>query len=545
MKYVLIKRIMVICILLSLTLSGCSTPTETQDISNLPESIKHFNFDEHLDISIGYWNLDNVAKDTNKDALMQYIENLFNITIQPVSVSWSNYKERYQILSATNSLPDVFATLTISSSDNNDSASLIDMIKNGSIKSLPADLSPYPYLKAYMESVSYTRYLDGSFYAIPRMSFTDPLLGATDAIMLVRRDWMNTLGINDPQNFDEFVDMTVAFATKDPDGNGVHDTIGYNVNTLSALGKWVMLGLAPECNVYSWTEEAGEYIPSWATEDFRYVVSAYRKLYESGGLDPNFYSKSTSAVMEDFAANRLGALEYKSSPPALMELKTKWDTLNSNSFESSVDIIPVFPAPDGKRYSNSSSIFWSESLISSAATDAKVKRILALYEFLLSEEGRALCHYGIPGVDYLKTRDTYEILIDTEKESLKNTLMEKYASYALFSSLAAWGGGGGWDDFEENTLNNLLYGSASVKLARKSALWYVGNTTQVSRPYEFLMFPKDPTDVFSTSQAFNTFIKCIIGTDDPVIMWEDYLVQLKKQGFKEYIKHQNERFNAH
>lgn len=156
----------------------------------------------------------------------------------------------------------------------------------------------------------------------------------------------------------------------------------------------MILGIAPECNVYSWTENNGFYVPSWSTDAFKQVVKDYRLLYEEGGLDPDFYTKSPSAVMDDFAAGRLGALEYKSSPSSLMELKNRWDALNDKSFEDCVDVLPVFPAPDGIRYSNSSSSFWSESYISSDVDDTKAERILALFEFLLSDEGQDFCHYG-------------------------------------------------------------------------------------------------------------------------------------------------------
>ena len=81
--------------------------------------------------------------------------------------------------------------------------------------------------------------------------------------MLVRRDWMDNLGISDPESFQDFADMTIAFAKNDPDGNGIDDTLGYNVNSINALGKWVILGIAPECNVYSWTENNGFYVSSW------------------------------------------------------------------------------------------------------------------------------------------------------------------------------------------------------------------------------------------------------------------------------------------
>jgi ABC-type glycerol-3-phosphate transport system substrate-binding protein len=545
MKHMKNKRKLLVSLaaLLTLTVTGCSSTDESTavDRSVLPESIRELSFDKHLEISVGYWNIEDMAKATEPDAMTQYIEELFNISIEPVSVTWSNYKERYQILSATDSLPDVFATLTISSNDNNDSATFSDFIDTGAIRALPEDLEQFPQLREILDSVSYTRYTDGRYYAIPRVSFLDSILGATDAAMLVRRDWMDTLGLSDPESFQDFLDMTVAFAKDDPDGNGQDDTIGYNVNSFSALGKWVMLGIAPECNVYSWTEENGRYVPSWTTDAFKEVVKDYRQLYQMGGLDPDFYTKSPTTVIEDFAAGRLGALEYKSSPASLMELREKWDSMNEKSFEECVDVLPIFPASDGVRYSNSSSVFWSESFISSNVDDEKMERILALFEFLLSDEGQELCHYGLEGIDYEKDEDgTYTCLIDTDGESLSTVLTKKYPSSVLFSGIATWGGS--WKDFEVNELNTLRYGSFAISLANQSATWFSENTTQVSRPYAFMSYPKEATEEFSTSNAFDQFVHCIIGDDDPVSMWEAVLEQMKEDGLEEYIQRQNENF---
>ena len=107
------------------------------------------------------------------------------------------------MLSVTNSLPDVFATLTISSNDTNDSAYYEDLIRNGSIQPLPDDLSAWPNLEKLMNQLDYTRYSDGHFYAIPRISFVDPTLACSDAAMIVRRDWMENLGLDDPSNIDD------------------------------------------------------------------------------------------------------------------------------------------------------------------------------------------------------------------------------------------------------------------------------------------------------------------------------------------------------
>ena len=111
----------------------------------------------------------------------------------------------------------VFATLTISSNDTNDSAYYEDLIRNGSIQPLPDDLSAWPNLEKLMNQLDYTRYSDGHFYAIPRISFVDLTLACSDAAMIVRRDWMENLGLDDPTNIDEFIDLVAAFANDDPD----------------------------------------------------------------------------------------------------------------------------------------------------------------------------------------------------------------------------------------------------------------------------------------------------------------------------------------
>lgn len=495
---------------------------------------------KQLEISIGYWNIEHMS-DVQSDPLRDYIESKFSVSITPVSVDWSNYKEYYQMLSATNSLPDVFATLTISSNDANDSAYFENLIASGSIQPLPDDLSPYPNLEKLMESLDYTRYTDGHFYAIPRISFLDGTLACTDAAMIVRRDWMDNLSLDNPENLEEFISLITAFAKDDPDGNGIDDTIGYNVNTVNALGKWVILGIAPECNVYTWIEQDGCYIPSWYSEQFYNVVSAYRTMYESGGLDPDFYIKNPNEVLDDFASGRLGAIEFKSSPSALQEIAELWYQYNDKPFEDCVDVLPMFPAPDGTIYCNTSTPFWSESFISSSVDEEKINRILSLFDYLLSDEALFLGKYGLEGEDYVIEKDgSYRCLLDTEGTSLTALLQDKYPSSVLFSGLATWGGSD--LDFALNEMNFLRYGKHCVVLGNKDVTWNREHATPVKRPDKFQIFPKESSDLFSTANALEQFIYCIIGSEDPVQMWKQTIDHMKAAGLDDYIKRQNDAF---
>lgn len=524
-------------------LSGCQNESViSEPRADLPEALKNVSFDNHLTISIGFWEIQDMVNNIHSDAVLTYIENMFNITIEPISVNWPDYEERYKILSATRSLPDVFANVTISSSDNNDSASLDNLILSNSIRSLPKNLSNYPNVEELLMKCGNVKSSDGNYYIIPRLSFQEPILESTDAAMLVRKDWMQNLGLSEPKSLSEFIDLVCAFANNDPDGNGLDDTIGYNVNNRIALGKWVMLGIAPECNVYSWIEtKDGDYIPSYLTKDFIKVITVYRNLYESGGLDPDFYTKKSTDAVNDFVSGKLGALEFKSSPSSVMKLEAQWKLYQDIPFEDCVDVLHIFPADDGNSYCNSSNIFWSETLFSSNIDDEKIERVLYLYNYLLSVEGTNLVKYGIEGVDYEKINGEYKSLLDTDGTSLLTVLHKKYPSLLLFANIASWGGI--WDDFDDNELNDLRYGEYAMELARKDLLWNVDNTIQIDRPYDFLLMPKESTEYFNTETVINDFTRVIIGTEDPLIMWDSIVSGYFKNGLETYISRQNEKYS--
>lgn len=538
------KRFLTMILITAILLCGCQNVSSSTEQNNIeiPDFLKNVNFEKHLTISIGFWDIQNMVNNTQYDAVLAYIEKTFNITIEPISVNWSDYKERYQILSATRSLPDVFANVTISSSDNNDSASLDNLISSNTIRSLPSDLSDYPNIIALLDKCGDVKNKNGNYYVIPRLTFQDSILGASDAAMVVRRDWMKNLGLNDPTSLTEFTDLVCAFASGDPDGNGIDDTIGYNVNNRIALGKWLMLGIAPECNVYSWIKVENEYIPAYLTEAFKKVIVAYRTLYERGGLDPNFYTKKSTDGVNDFVSGKLGALEFKSSPSSIMELKSQWELYQDIPFEDCVDVLHIFPTEDGRRYSNSSSIFWSETLFSSAVDDDKMKRLLYIYEFLLSKEGLNLVKNGIEGVDYENVNGKYHSLLVTNNESLTTALQKKYPSLLLFANIATWGGI--WDDFDDNELNNRRYGEYAMTLARKDLLWNASHTIQVERPYNYLLMPKETTEFFNTETVIDDFTRVIIGTQDPIRMWDDIVTEYYDKGLEDYIKRQNENYEA-
>lgn len=541
-----VKRIIPAAITgISILLSACaasSSPSVSPQIREIGGSSSHTesNYADTLDISIGYWDIDSLTRESSPDGVLDYLQKRFHVHFSFVPTTWSNYQEKYRMLALTDSLPDIFSTITLSSGDPTGSATYASFIDNRKIRALPDDLSHWPNVYAIVNSMPSARYQDGHTYLIPRRIFSDPDLGIADAAMIVRKDWMDHLGISDPSSMQEFEEMIRAFVYDDPDGNGKDDTIGYNVNTQQALGKWVILGLHPELNTLAWTERNGKYVPTWAVPEYSDIIALFRKFYSEGILDSEFYTKSPASVEDDFAAGRLGAFEFKSSPASLRQLEDRWDLYQTKSFYDCVKLLPIFPTAEGKRYSNSSNPIWSESYFSSSVSEEKMTRILDLYEYLLSEEGQLLINYGLEGTDYrLNQNGNVEVLLSlSTNQRLSSVLLSKYPSLSVFSSLAEWLDQD-WNNADSRQLYTMKYGERNLNMALDSLTWYRNNTIQISRPYSFLNAPRSSNSSFNSSNVSEEIIRCIVGTDDPIKSWNSYLNSLYQRGLGDYIEEQN------
>lgn len=533
------KKHLLLCFLLLtlFTLSGgCS---HFQNPSSPKED--EVKFSESMNLSIAFWDITNMENAQSKDRLWSFIEEKFNINIQPISLNWSNYNDQYLIMAVSDTLPDIFPATAISGASTGGDFRLSSMVERGLLRPLPDDLSSYPEVESVVEMLrNQITYSDGRIYTFPRMSFVDPTLGSSDAGLIVRKDWLKSLGLGEPKSLEEFIEMASAFANNDPDGNGIKDTIGFNCGNRLVLGKWLALGVAPQLNIVSWTDEGGRFIPTYLSDGYLQIVLALRKLYETGGLDPAFHLKKPADVVYDFAKGKLGALEYKISPATIAEVELYWNQYHDGdnaSFEECVGLLNIFPASDGKYYSNSSTSFWSETLFSSRLDDKKTDRILHLFNYLLSDEGWMLTRFGLEKEDYSLDNGRFTCLIDTSSDSLTGILNNRYASLSLFESLASWGGTE--EDFIPNEQNVLRYGSYAAQLAYDALKWSQEHTLSVERPEEIISMIKPESKIFTPSLISREVTQIIIEDGDPAGLWDNLITRLRRLGLDEYVESVN------
>jgi len=108
--------------------SGSKTPAGNDSSGGTADSGKL----EHMDISVGYWDVETALCG---DDIQKFIEEKFNVTFEPMNVTWDDYYEKEQTWAATDSLPDVFCA------DFRASATFGKWAREGVIRSIPEALA--------------------------------------------------------------------------------------------------------------------------------------------------------------------------------------------------------------------------------------------------------------------------------------------------------------------------------------------------------------------------------------------------------------------
>ncbi|GIO34085.1 MULTISPECIES: extracellular solute-binding protein [Paenibacillus] len=502
-----------------------------------PDAKPHPDAGEHLDISIAFWDIGRAFE--KNDAVLQKIESDFNISIKPVQVSYADYEEKFKIWAASGRFPDLFAHSLVSDSP----GIYADWIKQRLIRPLPDDLTPYPnvYRVAQIPDTLALR-RNKKLYMLPRIAYPTNDLWMLERVVFVRKDWMNKLGFSDPANFDEFSNMMKAFTNNDPDGNGQHDTVGLTAASLDYLS-WVFSPTFPQFAASKWVQENNRWIPYYASPKMNAVAAQFRELYANGGLDPNFFLVKEADALERFTQGQAGALAYKATPQSLSKMVRMWDKYHpGKDFYDSVKILRLWPAEDGNRYYYVASTYWTESYFSAKVDDRKMDRILRLYDYLLSPEGKMLMKYGIEGKDY-ENRDGQIVITRPREETGEYVSLQKlYPSTEIFGNLASWGLE---QSYRLDPINKDNYGEKNIRACLEEMRWLLNNARATPFMYSIISLSTDNKDKLSAAiHPMEDLTKAVLGSGDPVKLWQDNVKYYNQIGLPEAIREVNDKLAA-
>ncbi len=156
--------------------------------------------------------------------VIQKLNEMFNCTIHSIDAVSNNDEQMQQIFADYDNMPNHFLIATkylTTVLDQEITREVpISMIKEHAPTVWSLIEKNYPQLK---KTAVYVEETD-SLLAFPSG------LGEVFPLFMVRQDWLNALNLEVPKTLEEFKKVAIAFATQDPDGNGVADTWALNLS---------------------------------------------------------------------------------------------------------------------------------------------------------------------------------------------------------------------------------------------------------------------------------------------------------------------------
>jgi ABC-type glycerol-3-phosphate transport system substrate-binding protein len=391
----------------------------------------------------------------------------------------TDYTTQLAVLLASGKLPDLIG--------NPEAYGVAALVEEGAIIPLDDLIARYgPNISAAVgpERAADWRGLDGRIYTLPGIM---NMQGAY--AMMIRQDWLDKLGLDQPETWDQWVAVWRAFRDNDMNGDGDPSNEIPLAFAAYANGESIVAPLlwafGIQCSadtqfcVYN-----GQYLPVAEHPRYAAFLRAAADLYREGLLDREFSSRSQTdlfTIMDNGLcgstctwAERAGvstAVNQLSGDPTAF-----WQTL------------PPLAGPYGDQYIPARDWRVSSYAVTSAA-EPKAAEIIAFFNWMYSDKGIELYSFGVEG-------QTFEYA-DGAPRLRPELLADGFASYRR-AGLQYAPFPGVWT--EEAYLQCLLQGRSSEELAPAARSFYDGLFT-VNKDRYFTMPDTLATEAFIRYRA--------------------------------------------
>ncbi|RKP51465.1 extracellular solute-binding protein [Cohnella endophytica] len=340
-------------------------------------------------------------KSTGKKA----IEDRYNIEYNYIPVASGEYNNKLGVTLASGDVPDAVLFPYLD-------AVYFSSINSGQflpLESYMSDSAKYPNLAALPKDVMDSLKSNGHIYGVPR------LRGIPGATLVLRKDWLDKLGLQVPTTYDELYDVMKAFSEKDPDGNGKRDTYGLAAGVSNGFPFISLMAAMHAGPSVGWVEDGqGGIVPGEFAPNNKLAVGYLAKLYKDGLIAPDFAIKKDAQIEDDFLLGKAGVVGnwgYTAFNKDRLEKARAVDP----KFE--LVAIPPLKAPDGSEggYVKGAGFFGVFALNKELEKDpGKLDKVLHMLDDQLGEEGATFFKWGVEGVHY-KVEDGQKVVTDLGK----------------------------------------------------------------------------------------------------------------------------------
>lgn len=332
-----------------------------------------------------------------------YIKDTFGIEFEYIPVSWGDWGEKIRTWVSANDMPDlVWWDLKGASSQEYKT-----WASQGAFTEIPmAKLQARPELNrlaSSMKSVEAMK-VDGKLYAWPANRNNPEVAQNTyTSHWVYRRDIAKELGMyneGDVYTYDEWVALIKAAQAKDPNMAGlVMDSWAFPHAPVLFIGPVPAEG-NETCSYIKGAD--GKYIWPPTTPEYKDGVLKTYELFQDGVIYKDNIQFKASEPTDMFVASRAFA-KYNGGASVYNDLQSK--LLKAGLTTDPEAVGPAIVTFDGKFWMTQTEDYWSVTAFSNEVDEAKMDRILNMWDYLQSDEGMLFQWIGFEGKDYEKAAD--------------------------------------------------------------------------------------------------------------------------------------------
>lgn len=337
----------------------------------------------------------------------QALSELTGLDLQMQWVPNSSYGAKINTVLAGSSIPDVMVITE-------KTQAFVSTAEAGGFWDLTEHLASgeYPNLVTDNPDVQQAASVNGTVYGIYR---------ARDVIrscVIIRKDWLNNLGLEPPETTEDLVKIARAFTEEDPDNDGKDDTYGLIVpkwpGGIGTNSPWDTMEVWYGAG-NMWREDGGELVPAFTTPEWREALEYERTFVENGYINADYATMDPAKWNEPFLNGKGGIIIDVQSRAA--QLRNLFKEKDSATYQDKVLMVGQLEGPNGT-FALPTTGFSGFLAIpkSSVQTEEQLDQVLDALNEMNSKEGQVLLNNGIEGYNFTVDDEGYAVYDESKQD---------------------------------------------------------------------------------------------------------------------------------
>lgn len=397
-----LKVLSAVAIASTMLLSACG-PKEEQPKSPSPSATNEGAKPQKEKLSLrwmvaSYSMANSTLPSAEQDFVKKAIEEKFNVDLKlDYMALGSDYTNKLNVVLTSGDHPDLFIADGATSQKYAVDGLLADQSKFVTPETMPN----------YFKWITPEEVKNYQLKGIPHARSPIPFQRNSYASFYIRKDWLDKFGLQLPKTYDELMNAMRKFTFDDPDGNGKKDT--YGLSAAAAGGRlpfdfpaWIHNGLVADFMI---DEKNLEFIETQSSLQLQKVLQDVKDMIKEGVVDPDWYLNKSPQHWDKGAQGKVGVLWTGDKNFALESVPNSVQS-RTKQIDPKADWQPIFPfagQPYGWKQNTPGGTppFLFSKTVAEKSPE-KIKRTVEILDWLASEEGYILTHYGQEGKHYKK-----------------------------------------------------------------------------------------------------------------------------------------------